>query len=99
MSNYERYVDRLFDENNEERIYVKDAEGTEIAFEQVAVIDYEESYYAILAPATPLEGVGEDELLIFYIDEEKDCLSYVEDDKIIDGVWQIFMSDGEDDGE
>ena len=96
MSNYERFVDRLFDENNEEKIYVKDTEGKEIAFEQVAVVDYMERYYALLAPITPIEGVGEDELLVFYIDEEGDCLSYVEDDKVIDGVWQVFMSDDED---
>ena len=86
MSNYEKYVDRLFDENNDEKIYVKDNDGREIEFEQVAVVDFEEGYYAVLQPVTPIEGVSEDEVLVFFIDEENDCLTYVEDDRVIDGV-------------
>lgn len=92
MSNYEKYVDRLFDENNDEKIFVKDNDGREIEFEQVAVVDYNESYYAVLQPVTPIEGVSEDEVLVFLIDEEKDCLTYVEDDEIIDGVNEEFLA-------
>lgn len=92
MSNYEKYVDRLFDENNDEKIFVKDNDGREIEFEQVAVVDYNESYYAVLQPVTPIEGVSEDEVLVFLIDEEKDCLTYVEDDDIIDGVNEEFLA-------
>lgn len=92
MSNYEKYVDRLFDENNDEKIFVKDNDGREIEFEQVAVVDYNESYYAVLQPVTPIEGVSEDEVLVFLIDEEKDCLTYVEDDETIDGVNEEFLA-------
>ncbi len=92
MSNYEKYVDRLFDENNDEKIYVKDNDGREIEFEQVAVVDFEENYYAVLQPVTPIEGVSEDEVLVFFIDEEKDCLVYVEDDYVIDGVNEEFLA-------
>lgn len=92
MSNYEKYVDRLFDENNDEKIYVKDNDGREIEFEQVAVVDFEEAYYAVLQPLTPIEGVSEDEVLVFFIDEENDCLVYVEDDRVIDGVNEEFIA-------
>lgn len=92
MSEYERYVDRLFDENNHEKIYVKDVDGKEIEFEQLAAIDFEEKYYALLVPVTSIEGVSEDEFLVFFIDEEKDCLTYVEDDRIIDGVCEEFFA-------
>ncbi len=92
MANNEKYVDRLFDENNSENIFVKDNDGREIEFEQVAVVDFEESYYAVLQPVTKIDGVGEDEFLVFLIDEEKDCLTYVEDDRIIDGVNDEFMA-------
>ena len=92
MSNYEKYVDRLFDENNDEKIYVKDNDGREIEFEQVAVVDFEENYYAVLQPVTAIEGVNEDEVLVFFIDEEKDCLVYVEDDRVIDGVNEEFLA-------
>lgn len=92
MSDYEKYVDRLFDESNDEKIYVKDKDGKEIEFEQIAVVDYMESYYAVLKPVTEIEGVSEDEFLVFLINEEEDCLSYVEDDKIIDGVSEEFFA-------
>lgn len=91
MSDYEKFVDRLFDENNEEKIYIKDDDGKEIAFEQLAVVDFEENYYAVLLPVTPIEGVDEDEFLIFLINEDDDCLTYVKDDRIIDGVSQAFF--------
>lgn len=90
--NSEKYVDRLFDENNSENIFVKDNDGREIEFEQVAVVDFEENYYAILQPVTPIEGVSEDEFLVFLIDEDLDCLTYVEDDRIIDGVNEEFCA-------
>ena len=89
MSN-EKYVDRLFDESNDDKIYVKDTDGREIEFEQVAVVDFEENYYAVLKPTSALEGVGEDEFLVFLIDEEKDCLVYEEDERVIDGVSEEF---------
>ena len=91
MSDYEKYVDRLFDENNDEKIYVKDNGGKEIEFEQVAVVDFEENYYAVLHHTSPIEGVNEDEALVFLIDEDGDQLVYEEDDRVIDGVYGEYM--------
>ena len=90
MSNYERYVDRLFDEDNNDKIYVKDTEGKEIEFEQMGVADFEGGYYAILMPTTKIDGVEEDEVLIFYIDEENDCLVYEEDERKMQGAFDSF---------
>ena len=90
MSNYERFIDRLFDENNEEKITLDDKNGKKIEFEQVAVVDYNENYYSILCPITEVEGVGKDEFMVFLIDEEADELVYVEDEETIDGVSLVF---------
>ena len=93
----ERFVDKLFDDNNFESIFIKDNNGKEIEFDQVALVDYEGNYYAIRMPLTKLEGVEEDEVLIFRIDEEKDCLVYLEDEKIANEVMDVLMADdGED---
>ena len=92
----ERFVDKLFDDNNFESIFIKDNNGKEIEFDQVALVDYEGDYYAILMPLTKLEGVEEDEVLIFRIDEEKDCLVYLEDEKIANEVMDVLMADDED---
>lgn len=90
MADKEKFVDRLFDESNEDNVCIKDNDGHEIEFEQVAVVDFEENYYAILKPVNKLEGVEEDECLVFRIDEENDCLVYEEDERAIDGVSQAF---------
>lgn len=90
MKNNEKFVDRLFDEENDDKIYIKDNDGREIEFEQVAVVDYKENYYAVLYPTSAIEGVSEDEAVVFLIDEENDQLVYVEDDSIIDGVYDEY---------
>lgn len=86
----EKFTDKLFDDNNEERVHITDEDGRDIEFEQVAVVDYEGAYYAILKPVTELEGVSDDEVLIFFIDEENDKLVYVEDEDVGDGVMDVF---------
>ena len=87
MSENEKFVDRLFDESNSENIFIKDNDGKEIEFEQVAVVDYKGNFYAMLYPVTKIEGVGEDEAVVFLIDEENDQLVYVDDEEVIDGVY------------
>lgn len=96
MSNYERFIDKLFDENNEETVKLKDVDGREIEFEQIALVDYEEKYYAILCPITPVEGVGEDEFMVFLVDEEKDELTYVEDEEITCAIEELLNEEEQD---
>lgn len=86
----ERYIDRFFDEENDDKIFLKDNDGKEIEFEQVATVDYEANYYAILHPLSKVDGVGEDEGVVFLIDEVEDKLVYIDDTDIIDGVFAAF---------
>ncbi len=88
----ERYVDRFFDDDNFDKIYLNDNSGKEIEFEQVATVDYDANYYAILYPLTQIEGLGENEALVFLIDEENDCLVYVEEDDIATAVFEVYLS-------
>lgn len=96
MKKYERYIDRFFDEENFENVKLEDNSGKEIEFEQVAVVDYEEKYYAILHPITKLEDVNEDEALVFLIDEENDSLVYCEDEGTAQAVFAVFYESLED---
>ena len=93
---YERYIDRFFDEENFDNVKLEDNSGKEIEFEQIAIVDYEEKYYAILHPVTEMEGVGEDEALVFLIDEEKDELIYCEDESTALAVFAVYYEDMED---
>lgn len=96
MSKYERYIDRFFDENNFDNITLEDNNGKFIEFEQIAIVDYEESYYAILKPVSKIDNVEEDEVLVFRIDEEKDELAYVDDEALAEKVFDICMNYDED---
>ncbi len=96
MSKYERYIDRFFDENNFDNITLEDNNGKSIEFEQIAIVDYEESYYAILKPVSKIDNVEEDEVLVFRIDEEKDELAYVDDEALAEKVFDICMNYDED---
>ena len=91
MANNEKFVDKLFGDELE-RVTVNDKDGKEIEFVPIAIVDFEESYYAVLEPVTPVEGVGEDEVMFFYIDEDNDCLTYVEDESLMASLFDEFMA-------
>ena len=91
MANNEKFVDKLFGDELE-RVTISDKDGKEIEFVPIAIVDFEESYYAVLQPVTPVEGVGEDEVMFFYIDEENDCLTYVEDESLMVSLFDEFMA-------
>lgn len=89
----ENPIDALFDEDNNDPIYLYSEKGELIGFEQIAIIPKKASTYAILKPIQPMEGVGEDEGLVFEIKSDKDGKEYlmlVVDEKIIDDVFDVY---------
>lgn len=85
-------IDMLLDENNTENIKLYNEENQEVEFEQIALVPIENKTYAILKPVAPMEGIAEDEALVFVIDEidDEDCLVIVEDDNIVDKVFEEY---------
>lgn len=61
-------LDVLLDEDNKEPLTVCDVNGQKYTFEQVAVIP-DEKLYCILKPISEIEGVADDEAIVFYVDE------------------------------
>lgn len=86
-------LDALLDENNNDNIvlYAEDDEATE--FEQVAVIPMEDALYCILRPVDMPE-IEDDVAFVFAItgEGEEASLDLVEDDEIIDAVFEIYYS-------
>ena len=83
----------LLDENNEDPIILYDEEGKPNKFEQVAVIPLENSIFCILAPADPMEGVEEDEAIVFRLEEDEEgdpCLIIEEDDSVVMAVFDVY---------
>ena len=70
-------VDLLLDENNDEPISLYDENEKEIKFEQVAVIPEGEKIYAILKPVDEMEGVADDEAIVFVVEYDAEGHSYL----------------------
>lgn len=83
---YDRYIDRFFDENNFENIKIED-NGKEIEFEQVALVDYDEKSYVILHQ---VDKEDEYEVDVFLVDEEKDELTYIDDELLCESIFQVY---------
>lgn len=91
----------LLDED--EIITLTDDEGKPVDFYEVACIEYQGDFYALLQPVEPLEGLGEDEALIFKVseeDEDNDIFEPVTDESILDAVFNEYLkalAEAEDD--
>ncbi len=91
--NMENAIDALFDENNSDNITLYNDKDEAVEFEQIALIPMDEEVYAILRPVEAIEGVADDEAFVFeiYEDEENgEALKLVEDDNIIDKVFEEY---------
>lgn len=86
-------VEQILDEDNNANVVLYDEDDKATEFEQIAVVPLDNSIYAILKPVKPIEGVEEDEAIVFEIvmDEENgDLLTVVTDDAIIDNVFEEY---------
>ena len=61
--------DILLDEENNDTITLYGDDDEPIEFEQIAVVPYDGSIYAILRPIVLFEGMNDDEALVFKIIE------------------------------
>ena len=95
-------IEKILDEENCDNIVLYDEDDNAVEFEQVAVIPMDDSIYVILVPVTEMEGVGEDEGIVFVIEEDEEnepLLSIVVEDDVIDAVFAEYDKLVEEDGE
>ena len=64
--------DVLLDEENKDPIVLIEGNGRKTAFEQIAVIPYNEKLYCILKPVNKMENVADNEAIVFFVDENGD---------------------------
>ena len=62
-------LDILLDENNNDPIVLTDQNGARYSLEQIAVIPRGETVYAILKPIEKIDGIEDDEAVVFRVDE------------------------------
>ena len=90
--NYESPVDMLLDDDCFDNIILVDENGKETEFEQLAVIPTDEYDYAVLQPVTKMDGVADNEVLVFLIDADNDTLVLEKDEKTVKEIFDEFQS-------
>lgn len=87
-------MNTLIDELQEEDIItLVSADGEEISFVQIAGIALQSGFYTILQPAQKLEGLSDDEALVFRVEPEEDGEDHFRiemDEEIIDAVFNKY---------
>ena len=82
--------DILYDDNDNDNIVLSDESGEEIEFEQVALFTINDKDYAMLHPISKIEGLDDDIVILFHMDEENDRLTAVEDQAILDEAYALY---------
>ena len=85
-------LDILLDEDDNDPITLYNEKGEAVIFEQIALIPMNGGIYTLLKPVQPIEGMGEDEALVFEVIHGvgESRLEVVQEDAIIDGVFDIY---------
>lgn len=86
-------LEMLLDESCNDNITLYDEDGTAVEFEQIAVIPIEEDLFFILRP-TDMEDIEDDVAFVFQLveTEEGAGIDLVEDDEIVDAVFEQYYA-------
>lgn len=91
-------LDVLLDPRNTDPVILEDEDGKRYAFEQVAIIPYtandEKNLYAVLKPIDKIEGVADDEAIVFRVnvyDDGSSDMSLEEDEDIAVAVYREYI--------
>lgn len=93
MNNKKNPIDAILDPKDSSNITLYDEKDNGVEFEQVCLVPLRNQIYCILKPVKALNGLADDEALVFqiYTDEERrDTLIMITDSKIIDEVFDIY---------
>ncbi|MBR6769027.1 MAG: DUF1292 domain-containing protein [Clostridia bacterium] len=93
MSDNKNPLEMILDEECDDNIVLFDEDGESTEFEQIAVIPLDDQLYCILRPVDMPE-LDEDEAFVFSIseDEEEGAIDLVEDDDIVEEVFQLYYT-------
>jgi len=87
------FLDELDETADDDIVTLLSADGEEIDFVEIAGIAHKGSFYAILQPVELLEGMSDDEALVFKVsrtENGEDKFEIEPDDEIIDAVFAEY---------
>ena len=94
----DKYIEN---EHNEEEGFVAltGEDGSVEKFYHIGTIDYKGEWYVFFQPAEPKNGIDPDELVVFKLsgDEKDETLLPINDEKLLEEVYDEFMRENEDD--
>ncbi len=80
--------------NGEEIVTLYDDQNNGIDFYEIAVVEREEEFYALLQPVEEMEGIEDGDVLIFQVIEQEDgeeTFKSVDDEAVMNEVFEEFM--------
>ena len=86
-------IEALLDPQNTENIKLYDENDNETEFEQIALIPLNNSVYAILKPVEKMEGVDDDQAIVFELVEDEDngdTLNVVMEEEVVNLVFDEY---------
>ena len=87
------YIEEAVDFEEDSIVTLTSADGQEIDFVEIAGIALRGNFYVILQPVELLEGMGEDEALVFKVTQDRDGEDHFNielDDEIIGEVFEEY---------
>ncbi len=87
------YIEEAVDLEEDSIVTLTSADGQEVDFVEIAGIALRGNFYVILQPVELLEGMGEDEALVFKVTQDRDGEDHFNielDDEIIGEVFEEY---------
>ena len=89
----------LEEEEGEEIVELVDENGNVLKFKLLDVTEYKGVKYTLLLAAEPNEEIAEDEVVIFRLNEEEEVLEPIEDENLLEEVFEFYQNEIEDEEE
>ncbi len=86
-------------EEGDELIELVDDDGNVINFKLLDVTEYKGEKYTLLLAAEPNDEIAEDEVVIFRFNEKEETLEPIEDETLLQEVFDFYQSETEDEDE
>ena len=87
--------ENLEQEQDDGIIELVDDEGTVVKFTLLDVTEYKGEKYTLILAAEPNDDVEEDEVVIFRLNEEEETLDPIEDEALLEEVFEFYQSETE----
>jgi hypothetical protein len=87
------------EELEDEIIELVDEEGKVINFKLLDVTEYKGEKYTLLLAAEPNDQIADDEVVIFRLNEKEETLDPIEDEALLQEIFDFYQSEEDDDAE